>query len=99
MKEKLTSALGTFGSVLYFILRIFVAVLPLVMIHGGWLLTFVLCLVMYFIPATSIIFWIWGLVCAIGGVQDIFAIIYYVCFAVIFLPVFADTLLAIFKRR
>lgn len=88
MKEKLSGALGTFGAILYYLIRISVSALPLVMIDGGWLLRLALFTVMYFFPASGIIFWIWGLVCAIGGTQNWVAIVYYICFAVIFLPFF-----------
>lgn len=88
MKEKLSAALGTFGEIIYFILRMFVSVLPLVMIDGGWFLRLVIFTIMYFVPISGVIFWVWGLICAIGGVQDWVAIVYYICFAVIFLPFF-----------
>lgn len=88
MKEKLSSALGAFGEILYFIFRMFISVLPLVMIGGGWFLRLVIFTIMYFVPVSGIIFWVWGLVCAIGGTQDWVAIVYYICFAVIFLPFF-----------
>lgn len=86
MKEKLSATLGTFGEIIYFILRMFVSVLPLVMIDGGWFLRLVIFTIMYFVPVSGVIFWVWGLICAIGGVQDWVAIVYYICFAVIFLP-------------
>lgn len=40
MKEKLLSALGNFGLVLYYIIRLFVSILPLVMIDANFVLTF-----------------------------------------------------------
>ena len=86
MKEKLLSALGTFGGILWYILQLVLFVLPLVMIHQGFLLRAVFFFCMVFIPGAPAVFWIWGLVCAIGGPQDVFAIIYYVATAVIFLP-------------
>ena len=92
MKEKLSSALGTFGVVLYYLIRISISALPFVMIGGGFLLTFLLFLVMYFFPVTGIIFWIWGLVRAISGVQDWLAIIYYICFVILFLPFFISSI-------
>lgn len=90
MKEKLSGALGTFGAILYYLIRISVSALPLVMIDGGWLLRLALFTAMYFFPASGIIFWIWGLVCAIGGTQNWVAIVYYICFAVVFLPFFVS---------
>lgn len=99
LKEKLTGALGTFGFVLFLLIQIFVSVLPLVMIPAkGFLIRFLIFSVMYFLPITDVIFWVWGLVCAIGGVQDWLAILYYVCFAVLFLPTFISALLSLIDR-
>ena len=95
MKEKLSSALGAFGEILYFILRIFISVLPLVMIDGGWFLRLVIFTIMYFLPVSGIIFWVWGLICAIGGVQDWLAIIYYICFVILFLPFFISSIVSL----
>ena len=50
------------------------------------------------LPPASVVFWIWGLVCAINGVQDVFAIVYYVAFVVMWLPFFISTIAAFFKR-
>ncbi len=97
MKEKLSSALGAFGEILYFIFRMFISVLPLVMIGGGWFLRLVIFTIMYFVPVSGIIFWVWGLVCAIGGTQDWVAIVYYICFAVIFLPFFISCALSLIR--
>ena len=77
LKEKLTGALGTFGFVLFLLIQLVVSVLPLVMIPvKGFLLLFLIAFVMYVFPITDVIFWVWGLVCAIGGVQDWLAILY-----------------------
>lgn len=71
LKEKLTGALGTFGFVLFLLIQLVVSVLPLVMIPvKGFLLTFLIAFVMYVFPITDVIFWVWGLVCAIGGDPD-----------------------------
>lgn len=86
IKEKLLGALGTFGAILWYVFELFLFVLPLVMIHQGLLLRAVFFFCMVFIPGAPAVFWIWGLVCAIGGPQDVFAIIYYVATAIIFLP-------------
>ena len=92
IKEKLASDLGGFGVVLHFLVRTVVYVLPFVMIGGGVLASFVLISINAIIPFSSIVFWIWGLVCAIKGVQDIFAIIYYVAFAIIWIPFYISLL-------
>lgn len=99
LKEILTGALGTFGFVLFLLIQLVVSVLPLVMLPvKGFFLWFLIAFVMYVFPITDVIFWVWGLVCAIGGVQDWLAILYYVCFAVLFLPTFISALLSLIDR-
>ena len=99
MREKLTSALGSFGMILYYLIRIVVAVLPIVMIGGSFAFRTLLVAVMYCIPATGVIFWVWGLVCAVKGVQDAYAIVYYICFAVLFPPTFIDAIRSLTARK
>lgn len=99
IKEKITGALGAFGIVLYYLVQLAVVILPFVMIGGGFFLTLLLTTIEYFIPLTSVVFWIWGLVCAIKGVQDIWAIMYYIAFVVIWIPFFVSTVLSIFSKR
>ena len=99
MKEKLINALGAFGLVLWYLLSSIIYVLPFVMIGGSFWLTLLLLTIEYFIPISSSVFWVWGLVCAIKGQQDIFAIIYYVVFAVAFIPFFIGIASEIFRRR
>lgn len=97
MKEKLLSALGNFGLVLYYIIRLSVSILPLVMIDANFVLTFLFCVIMNVIPLASPVFWVWGLVCAVSGTQDWMAIVYYICFGIIFLPFIVDLLLPLFS--
>ena len=96
MKEKLSSALGVFGIIFYFVITLVVGVMPFVMINISSSIIRIVLFALYFMfPSSSIIFWIWGLVCAIGGPQDILAIVYYILFVILFLPFFADTLLSL----
>lgn len=99
MKEKLMNALGSVGVILWYLLSLLIAVMPLVMIDASLGLNLLLLAIALFIPATSGIFWIWGLVCAIRGPQDIIAIIYYVLFAIMFLPYFISSVLNLFNKR
>lgn len=99
MKDKLLNALGSAGVILWYLLSLLIAVMPLVMIDASFLLNLFLLGVMLFIPATSGIFWVWGLVCAIRGQQDLIAIIYYVLFVIMFLPFFISSVLSIFRKR
>lgn len=99
MKEKLMNALGSVGVILWYLLSILIAVMPLVMIDASFGLNLLLLAIALFIPATSGIFWIWGLVCAIRGPQDVFAVIYYVLFVIMFLPYFISSVLNLFNKR
>lgn len=99
MKEKLLSALGNFGLVLYYIIRLSVSILPLVMIDANFVLTFLFCVIMNVIPLASPVFWVWGLVCAVSGTQDWMAIVYYICFGIIFLPFIIDLFCSLFVKK
>lgn len=99
MKDKLINALGYVGAIIWYLLSLLIAAMPLMMIGASFWLTFLLFAVMQFIPATSGLFWVWGLVCAIRGPQDTIAIIYYVLFVIMFLPFFINTVLNIFNKR
>ena len=98
IKEKMIGTLGAFGFILYYIISILVCILPFVMIDLNFILTFVLIVINYLFPLSSIIFWIWGLVGAINGPQDIFAIIYYICFAILWLPFFISILTSLIRK-
>lgn len=93
MKDKLQSILGGFGAAIYFVISLLVSVLPFVMIGTSFWLNLLFFGIIQFFPTASVFFWIWGLVAAINGVQDIFAVIYYVLFVVMFLPFFISTIL------
>lgn len=99
IKEKIVGALGTFGFILYFIVQLLVSILPFLMIGGGFFFSLLLISIHYFVPITSVIFWIWGLVCAIKGVQDIWAVIYYIAFVVIWIPFYINVLTSLFKKN
>ena len=80
--------LSAVSGIVYYIILLFVAIIPIVMINlPFWFKPFLLG-IMFFIPATSAIFWIWGLISTITGPQDVFAIIYYILFGILFLPFF-----------
>lgn len=98
-KEKAIDTLGGFGFVLYFLIRLMIAVLPFVMIGGNFFLTLLLASINYFIPITSVVFWIWGLVCAIQGVQDVWAIMFYIAFVVVWIPFLVSTTISMFSKK
>ena len=93
------NALGAVGIGLWYLVSLLVAVIPLVMIDAPFLLNLLLLAIVLFIPASSGVFWVWGLICAIRGPQDIIAIVYYVLFAIMFLPFFISTVLNLFRKR
>ena len=98
MKEKLFSMFGAFGIVLFYISRLIIAILPFVMIGGNFFVSLLLISINSLVPFASAVFWIWGLVCAINGVQDIWAIIYYIVFAVVWIPFYINTIVAVIKK-
>ena len=94
-KEKLLSSLGAAGGIIYYIILILIATLPIVMINVPFWLSTIFIIIMFFFPASSVVFWIWGLISAICGPQDWFAIIYYIMFAIMFLPFFVNLFIGI----
>ena len=98
-KEKIPNSLGAFGVVLYFLARLIVSILPFVMIGGNFFLTLLLVAINTFVPFASIVFWVWGLVCAMQGVQDIWAIIYYIVFIVVWIPFYVSTIISMFSKK
>lgn len=99
LKEKINNTLGTFGIVLLFVIRGIVAILPFVMIGGNFFLTVFLISINTFVPFASAVFWFWGLICTIKGVQDIWAIIYYIAFVLIWIPFFISTIVSMFSKK
>jgi hypothetical protein len=98
LKDRFQGALGFLGIVLYYLIRIFIAILPFVMIDANFIVTLILISVETFIPLTSIVFWIWGFVCAIMGKQDFLAIMYYIVFAVAWLPFYIQIIKSLFRK-
>ena len=63
LKEKLSDTLGSMGVILYFLIKIFIVVLPFVMIGKGFIWTMIFSGITMFFPFASVVFWIWGLGC------------------------------------
>lgn len=99
LKDKLFDSLGAFGIILYYILSSLIFVLPMVMIDTSFFLDLLFFGIMQLFPPTCIIFWIWGLICAITGPQDWLAIVYYIVFGVGCIPFFISTLRSMFSRN
>ena len=99
LKEAIIEKLGCLGMVLYYAASLIVSILPFVMIGGGFFFSALLIAINYFFSPASAIFWIWGLVCAINGVQDFWAVLYYIAFVVIWIPFYISVLTSLFKKN
>ena len=99
MKEKLLGSLGVIGIILYYLISLLVCIMPFIMIEASFFLNVVFFGIEYFIPVSSIVFWIWGLVRAINGTQDFWAYLYYVLFVIVFAPFFVGTVLDLFVKK
>lgn len=97
MKEKLQNALGVLGIAIYFIIRFIIGALPFVMINASFGVTILLITIEQFLPLTSLLFWIWGLICAINGKQDLWSIAYYILFAALYIPFILDVFRTLFE--
>ena len=99
LKNKLVSALGGAGFIVWLLISVLISVFPIVAIHPHWIISILLCFAIVIIRPLIGPLWIWGLVCTIIGKQDTFAIIYYVLTAVLFLPHFISILLSFGKKN
>lgn len=97
LKEKLSNWLGGFGIVLYYVITLAICVFPFLIIDTNFILTIIFILIDQFFPIISIVFWIWGLIVAINSAQNILTIIYYVVFAVLWLPYFINIIISILQ--
>lgn len=98
MKEKLFNALGVVGTVLYYIISVLIAVLPICMISKSFWTSLLFFWIIQIFPVSSVIFWVWGLVVTFQGPQDFIAIIYYVLFVLLFIPFIIGIILDLFGR-
>lgn len=84
MKEKLTTALGTAGLVIWYVLSVLVTFAPLTILHFSFFIDLIIIMVTTTVPfignIVSVVIWVWALLECINGPQDIFAIIYYILF-------------------
>lgn len=93
MKEKLSSALGLVGIILYYLISLLIAFFPIFIISKSFWINLIFFWIIQAVPISSILFWIWGLVITLKGPQDIIATIYYVLFVIMFIPFFISTVL------
>lgn len=97
MKAKLTGKLGVVGIILFYVFSIAISILPFVIIDTNFFWTMVCVTIMQIFPISSIIFWVWGLIVAISEPQDFISIIYYICFAILFIPSFVSDFINLIK--
>ena len=98
LKDKIVGFLGGAGSILYYLLLLIISIMPLVMIGTNWWQSLIIIAADQFLPVISSVFWVWGLIKAILGPQNVFAIIYYVLFAIVYIPFFI-TFIASFRGK
>lgn len=86
LKEKLISALGCFGIVVYYLISLTFSIAPLIILDFPFIVNLILIGIVMFLPyiggIANAILWVLALVAAIMGPQDAFAIVYYVMFAI-----------------
>lgn len=99
LKDKIVDKLGVFGYILFYMISVAVYVIPFMFIDCHYLLKGFFIMIQTVVPFADLVFWIWGLVCAIQGVQDVFAIVYYVIFAAYVLPEAIALISAMFSRK
>ena len=88
-KKFLYGTLGIVGYILYFIISCFIFFFPLFYLNTGVIWKILSGALMLFFPPASLVFWIWGLVETINGfTTGIWAICYYVFFAIGWIPYF-----------
>ena len=87
MKDWLLGKLGGIGLILYYVVLIFISVLPIAMLNVPLWATFLIILVVQFLPFLQYPLWIAGFIGALYGPQDTFAYIYYVIFGIAALAV------------
>lgn len=99
LRQKLSSAFGIFGSILYFVISLAIVSLPMVVFWDSVVLSFLYFFGYWIFPPISGIFWVWGLFRVISGQQGTFSLIYYIAFVVMFLPFFVAFLRSLFSNN
>ena len=87
LKEKLTTTLGWFGYIIFYVFAVLMVAFPVVIVsqHYNWpfWVYFLVCFAAIKIDIISFVFWIIGLIVTINGPQDTLAIVYYIAFAIV----------------
>lgn len=90
IKDFLLTSLGTFGLLLFYAIGLLLTIYPLLMFEMSWwvymILALIIQLIVVNIPFGLEVLWVIGLIGAISGKQDIFAVIYYILFVLLVVP-------------
>lgn len=100
LKEWLTAALGGVGFVIYFVILMFINVLPLVILDLPWWAVVLICFALSFFEWTQFLYlgvWIWAFVVALKQPIDWISIVFFIVFALYFGNILFSVLSA-FKR-
>lgn len=103
LKNLISDSLGASTGILFYLFNLLVVIFPIVMITSSfnlplWAGSIMLFTSLFISSKFSVIYVIVGLVGAIKGPQDIFAVIYYIYFSlIVFLP-YIIKLIGIFVR-
>ena len=103
MKEKLTSALGTFGLVLWYIVSFLYSFSPLVILHFGFLIDLVLIIVMTAVPffgeLVRIALYIWATVVVCSAPIDAVSIVFFIFAALYLVTTIIPLILSLIPSR
>lgn len=85
------------------VISVILLMLPYTVIHfNDYLLYAIIAVIVFFTMENTyvlMIYWLIGLICAIVGSQNVWAIIYYFAFAIIWIPFFKDILLSVIEKH
>lgn len=88
IKEFLANSLGVVGFILFLLISAVLYYFPFLYIDVHFLLLLLFGVILYIFPPTSVIFWVWGLIEVINHFSGFAAIIYYIIFAIAWVPFF-----------
>lgn len=98
-KEKLMDTLGAFQYIFQFISFLFPVVMIMVAFNLPWWCNLILIALLFLFSYIQVLYWIVGLIGAIIGPQDVIAIIYYISFAIMFVPFIISIIPIIFSKE
>ena len=100
IKDIFLGSLGTIGLILYYLLGFVMLIFPIWIINPSSYLVWIgLTMLLTFVPQLTLIFWVWGLIVAISGVQSWITVAYYICFVLLYLPKLIHLVLSIYFER